>query len=209
MKIIYLLSVFVLYSIAGFAQARIEDIETKEIVRAGDIVFVKSTLPFTVDYSNQNNKWIDTPYLQFKDGTPLDEYDYDAYELKANRASFDMAIRATFTKTEFQALANNPPALMTTYYVVSPEGQTIEVAFIIPTDSKVLIDLPPEKFALLEKNLKKYLKWTVNDFGKRMKFLHAWEFTDFPTMKIYYPLFPPAGSTVGSQPANGGTIKRP
>ena len=180
-----------------------------ENVKAGDVIFLKRTSHYVTGYSNAMNKWIDAPYLQFKDGTPLDEYDYDAYDLKSSQASFDQAIRMTFTKKEMDELKNNPPAQMTFYYVVSPEGETLEVAFIIPKESSILIDLPLKKYALLEKNLKKYLKWTVNDFGKTMKFLHAWRIVDFPTMKIYYPLFPPAGSTVGSQPVNGGTIKRP
>ncbi len=180
-----------------------------ETVVAGTVVFTKKTSRYVIGYSNVANQWIDAPYLQFKDGTPLDEYDYDAYDLKSSQASFDQAIRMTFTKKEMDELKNNPPAQMTFYYVVSPEGETLEVAFIIPKESSILIDLPLKKYALLEKNLKKYLKWTVNDFGKTMKFLHAWRIVDFPTMKISYPLFPPAGSTVGSQPANGGTIKRP
>ena len=115
----------------------------------------------------------------------------------------------TFTKKEMDELKNNPPARMTFYYVVSPEGETLEVAFIIPKESKILTDLPPEKFALLEKNLKKYLKWTVDDFGKTMLFLHAWRIVDFPTMKITYPVFPPTTGVVGSQPVNGGTHKLP
>lgn len=209
MKIYLFFVSFLASFVTVFAQSALDGIEKKEIVEAGDIIYLKSTLPFTIDYSNQANKWIDATYLQFKDGTPLDEYDYDSYELSANQASYDRAIRSTFTKKEFDALAKNPPAQMTIYYVVSPGGETLEVAFIIPKESKILIDLPPEKFALLEKNLKKNLKWTVNDFGKQMLFLHAWEFTDFPTMKIQYPLFPSAGGTVGSQPVNGGTHKLP
>ena len=178
-------------------------------VTAGDITFLQRTSQYVIGYSNILNKWINAPYLQFKDGTPLDEYDYDAFDLKSSQASFDQAIRMTFTKKEMDELKNNPPARMTFYYVVSPEGETLEVAFIIPKESKILTDLPPEKFALLEKNLKKYLKWTVDDFGKTMLFLHAWRIVDFPTMKIQYPLFPSAGGTVGSQSASQGTFKLP
>lgn len=180
-----------------------------ENIKAGDVIFIKRTSQYVTGYSNTMNKWIDAPYLQFKDGTPLDEYDYDAYELKSSQSSFDQAIRMTFTKKEMDELKNNPPAQMTFYYVVSPEGETLEVGFIIDLDNKILVDLPPEKFALLEKNLKKYLKWTVNDFGKTMKFLHAWRIVDFPTMMITYPVFPPTTGVVGSLPAKEGTIKLP
>ena len=189
-----------------FAQ---NDVMQREVVKTGNNTYIKIILPFSISYSNKANRWDNATNLYFADGTPLDEYDYDAYDLKSSQASFDQAIRMTFTKKEMNELKNNPPAQMTFYYVVSPEGETLEVAFIIPKESSILIDLPLEKYALLEQNLKKYLKWTVNDFGKTMKFLHAWRIVDFPTMKISYPLFPPAGTTVGSQPANGGTIKRP
>ena len=185
------------------------EVKREEIVKVGGDRYIKTIMRYTVGYSNQANKWIDAPYLQFKDGTPLDEYDYDAYELKSSQTSFDQAIRMTFTKKEMDELKNNPPARMTFYYVVSPEGETLEVAFIIPKESKILTDLPPEKFALLEKNLKKYLKWTVDDFGKTMLFLHAWRIVDFPTMKITYPVFPPTTGVVGSLPAKEGTIKLP
>ena len=185
------------------------EVKREEIVKVGGDRYIKTIMRYTVGYSNQANKWIDAPYLQFKDGTPLDEYDYDAYELKSSQTSFDQAIRMTFTKKEMDELKNNPPARMTFYYVVSPEGKTLEVAFILPKESKILTDLPPEKFALLEKNLKKYLKWTVDDFGKTMLFLHAWRIVDFPTMKITYPVFPPTTGVVGSLPAKEGTIKLP
>ena len=185
------------------------EVKREEIVKVGGDRYIKTIMRYTVGYSNQANKWIDAPYLQFKDGTPLDEYDYDAYELKSSQTSFDQAIRMTFTKKEMDELKNNPPARMTFYYVVSPEGETLEVAFILPKESKILTDLPPEKFALLEKNLKKYLKWTVDDFGKTMLFLHAWRIVDFPTMKITYPVFPPTTGVVGSLPAKEGTIKLP
>ncbi|WP_418449906.1 hypothetical protein [Alistipes sp.] len=209
MKYSFLLSLFLICSYPGFAQSSIENIEKKEIIKTGDITFIRGTLPFTLDYNNQANRWIDAPYLQFRDGTPLGEDDYDEYDLKSVQSTFDQAIRATFTKDEMSNLKNNPPAQMTFYYVVSPEGETIETAFIIPRKSAVLADLPPEKYALLEKNLKKYLRWTVNDFGKRMKFLHAWRIVDFPTMKITYPVFPPTTGVVGSLPAKEETIKLP
>lgn len=206
----FLLSLSVLLSfLPGHAQLKLEDIETRTIIRADGITYMKRELPYTISLSNQSNKWADAPNLLFKDGTPLGEYDYDAYDLYSSQTSFDQAIRMTFTKDEMHVLKSNPPAQMTFYYVVSPEGKTLEVAFIIPTKSKVLVDLPPEKYALLEKNLKKYLTWTVNDFGKTMMFLHAWRIVDFPTMKITYPALPTTSGTVSSQPASGGTIKMP
>ena len=199
----------VIGSILTLAISAQNELIKREEVKTGNTTFIKTTLPFTTSYSNKANKWDNASNLFFADGTPLDEYDYDAYELKSSQTSFDQAIRMTFTKKEMDELKNNPPAQMTFYYVVSPEGETIEVAFILPKESKILTDLPPEKFALLEKNLKKYLKWTVNDFGKTMLFLHAWRIVDFPTMKITYPVFPPTTGVVGSQPVNGGTHKLP
>lgn len=181
----------------------------REIVKIGNDSLVKTILPFSISYSNTANRWDNANNLYFADGTPLGEYDYDAYDLYSSQTSFDQAIRMTFTKDEMRVLKSNPPAQMTFYYVVSPEGKTLEVAFIIPTESKVLVDLPPEKYALLEKNLKEYLTWTVNDFGKTMMFLHAWRIVDFPSMKITYPALPPTSGTVSSQPASGGTIKLP
>ena len=199
----------VIGSILTLAISAQNEVIKREEVKTGNTTFIKTTLPFTTSYSNKANKWDNASNLFFADGTPLDEYDYDAYELKSSQTSFDQAIRMTFTKKEMDELKNNPPARMTFYYVVSPEGETLEVAFIIPKESKILTDLPPEKFALLEKNLKKYLKWTVDDFGKTMLFLHAWRIVDFPTMKITYPVFPPTTGVVGSLPAKEGTIKLP
>lgn len=206
MKTLSLIFIILFCTHSSFGQ---NEVKQDEIIQVGNEKFLKTTMRFTLGYSNQTNKWIDAPYLQFRDGTPLGKDDYDEYELKSVQSTFDQAIRATFTKDEMSNLKNNPPAQMTFYYVVSPEGETIETAFIIPRKSAVLADLPPEKYALLEKNLKKYLRWTVNDFGKRMKFLHAWRIVDFPTMKITYPVFPPTTGVVGSLPAKEETIKLP
>ena len=61
---------------------------------------------------------------------------------------------------------------MTIFYVVGPDGDTLEVTFIMDAVPE-LLSLPPETFALLEQNLKKYVKWEVNVYGQQLEFMQA------------------------------------
>ena len=61
---------------------------------------------------------------------------------------------------------------MTIFYVVGPDGDTPEVTFIMDAVPE-LLSLPPETFALLEQNLKKYVKWEVNVYEQQLEFMQA------------------------------------
>ncbi len=61
---------------------------------------------------------------------------------------------------------------MTIFYVVGPDGSTLEVAFIMD-DLPELVAIQPSRFARLETLLKNYVKWNVNEAGQQLKYFHA------------------------------------
>lgn len=51
-------------------------------------------------------------------------------------------------------------------------GDTLEVAFVMDPVPE-LLSLAPEQYATLEQNLKKYVKWELNIFGKKLEFMQG------------------------------------
>ena len=49
-----------------------------------------------------------------------------------------------------------------------------------------MLAMPPSKFALLEKNLKKYVKWDVSYLGKKLQYMYGMTFVNFSRVKLDY-----------------------
>ena len=96
-------------------------------------------------------------------------------------------------------------AVLTIGYVISPAGVTEEVSFTIDY-VPCMLSIPPEKYALLEKNLKRYVKWDVNLFGRKLQFMHGMSFVNFSKIRLQYPSSEPEipDLTVPTGPRNPG-----
>ena len=59
---------------------------------------------------------------------------------------------------------------------------------------------------LLEKNLKRYVKWDVNLFGRKLQFMHGMSFVNFSKIRLQYPSSEPEipDLTVPTGPRNPG-----
>lgn len=84
----------------------------------------------------------------------------------------NLAFRKSFLDADIESLRFYKHSPMTIFYVVGPDGDTLEVTFIMDAVPE-LLSLPPETFALLEQNLKKYVKWEVNVYGQQLEFMQA------------------------------------
>ena len=85
------------------------------------------------------------------------------------------------------------------------EGNTTEVGFSLDYEP-CMLSIPPEKYALLEKNLKRYVKWDVNLFGRKLQFMHGMSFVNFSKIRLQYPSSEPEipDLTVPTGPRNPG-----
>lgn len=118
-------------------------------------------------YSHESN-W------RYKDGRKLeteDEYAVIDGTMKPGGGE-NLAFRKSFLDADIESLRSYKHSLMTIFYVVGPDGDTLEVTFIMDAVPE-LLSLPPETFALLEQNLKKYVKWEVNVYEQQLEFMQA------------------------------------
>lgn len=160
-------------AISGYGQSLYPDGGT---VTADGITFkVENNIIFTLD--NTANVYCDDPNWHYKDGRELETRDeYDAVHATAGPTAQERAIREAFGDELLLSLraayATQIYCPLSIFYVVGPEGDTLEVSFIMNADS-ILLSIPPEVYAALEHNLKKYVKWKVNEFGKKLLFIQT------------------------------------
>lgn len=141
----------------------------------------------------------------YKDGSPI-EPEFEEYAV-ANTipGCVEKAFTETFTREEYELLRTDAEAVLTIGYVISPAGVTEEVSFTIDY-VPCMLAIPPSKFALLEKNLKRYVKWDVNLFGRKLQFMHGMSFVNFSKIRLQYPSSEPEipDLTVPTGPRNPG-----
>ena len=95
----------------------------------------------------------------------------------------NLALRKSFLDADIESLRSYKHSPMTIFYVVGPDGDTLEVTFIMDSIPE-LLSLPPETFALLEQNLKKYVKWEVNAYGQQLEFMQTRSFIHFQKVPL-------------------------
>lgn len=64
-------------------------------------------------------------------------------------------------------------------------GNTPVVRFVMATIPEMLA-MPPSKFAQLEKNLKKDVKWDVSALGRKLQYIYGMTFVNFSRVKLDY-----------------------
>ncbi len=106
-------------------------------------------------------------------------------------------LTSTFTKEEYAKLQKTQNNSFYVALIVSPEGDVIEVYFYFKPLSEFLA-LSPEKLALLERNIKKLVKWKVTEEGKKLKYTYSMWLIDF-SKNLFYP-----GEVQPYHPLNNG-----
>lgn len=157
----------------------------KSTVTADGITFSVSVYQGVIlSLSNITNTRENSPEV-YKDGSPI-EPEFEEYAV-ANTVpgSVEKAFTETFTQQEYEALRQDAAANIDIGYIISPQGVTEEVSFVMDY-APCMLAIPPSKFALLEKNLKRYVKWEVNLFGRKLQFMHGMSFANFSKAKLQY-----------------------
>ena len=140
--------------------------------------------------SNASNHLVNENW-QYLDGTEVDPEANNVDYLSA-RASFDLelmkkALKETFSKAEYERLSEAKKSGFRVFYAIDGQGNVLEISFILNARlNPELARIPPEKYAQLEKNIRKHIKWETNEYAKKFKFLHASSQLQFPDLPIDY-----------------------
>ena len=177
----------------------------RDQVSADGITFSVSVYQgLILSLSNIANTRGDAPEV-YKDGSPI-EPEFEEYAV-ANTVPgcVEKAFTETFTQEEYEMLKQDPTANIDIGYIISPQGVTEEVSFVMDY-APCMLRIPPAKYALLEKNLKRYVKWDVNLFGRKLQFMHGISFANFSKIRLQYPSSEPEipDLTVPTVPLNPG-----
>ncbi len=158
-----------------------------DTVCAGGITYNVKVDKYSVILSNTANKLPTDGKLYYKNGSEIVAQDeYEAVFGHSVPGSVERALRNTFTSDEIAPLWDVKESQMSICYLVSPEGDTMEVVFVVNNIPEMLA-IPPEKFALLERNLKKYVKWNVSAQGRKVKYIDGWSPVNFWHMLLLPP----------------------
>ena len=108
-------------------------------------------------------------------------------ELEFEENSFKEALKKTFTKAEFDKLHAVNGIKFNIYCVIDNDLIIRELDFYMSIyEDPIFLQIPPAKYALLEKNIKKYVKIEANEYAKKFKYMHATEFVDLSKIQIDY-----------------------
>lgn len=167
-----------------------------EDVKAGNYVYeVKVGVGgLTLYLNNVESQWINSDLI-YADGTYVTEDEYDRMVLgKLDMQTLEKAVMETFTEDEYRSLSDHKDQ-MTLLFVKSPEGRLAEVGFMIDASPRTL-GFPPEKYALFEENMKKYVRFSVTEDEKQLRFSRAFYFLHFENLHLHY-LKPGGGTPIG------------
>ena len=120
--------------------------------------------------SNASNHLVNENW-QYLDGTEVDPGANNVDYLSA-RASFDLelmkkALKETFSKAEYERLSEAKKSGFRVFYAIDGQGNILEISFILNARlNPELARIPPEKYAQLEKNIRKHIKWETNEYAK-------------------------------------------
>ncbi|WP_300104921.1 hypothetical protein [uncultured Alistipes sp.] len=108
-------------------------------------------------------------------------------ELEFEENSFKEALKKTFTKAEFDKLHAVNGIKFNIYCVIDNDLIIRELDFYMSIyEDPIFLQIPPAKYALLEKNIKKYVKIEANEYAEKFKYMHATKFVDFSKIQIDY-----------------------
>lgn len=138
-------------------------------LKAGDITFHITSTGTSYSFNNVTNGLLDKP-IMWRDGRRVTREEYEALEEgELDIASVKKAFQETFTEEEYDALKEGKD-YMSLYMSIDTEGRMVEVSLYFDATPRTRA-IPPEQYALLEKNLKKYLRYTLSEDEKKLQFL--------------------------------------
>lgn len=176
-----LLLLLLAFAIKGYSQNAYQNVKT---VSADGIIFEVELDEYSFILSNITNIYDDEANWRYKDGRELETLDeYEVVDCSMKPGGEGRAIREAFGDAVISSLRSYKHSRMTIFYVIGPNGDTLEVAFIMNPVPE-LVSLSPEVFAALERNLKKYVKWNVNAYGQQLEFFQVSTFIHFKNVPL-------------------------
>ncbi len=152
-----------------------------------DITFEVKSSGITLFLTNVTNELLNKS-LAWRDGRLVTPEEYDAMkEGELDIPSVKRAFLETFTEQEYTLLKDGKD-YMYLYMNINSEGRMTEVAFFITTTPRTLA-IPPEKYALLEKNLKEHLRYTLSEDEKKLQFFRIDVPIAFQYLGLHYLKF--------------------
>jgi hypothetical protein len=160
--------------------------DKSEVTANGIIYKVTDMGKYVFSLHNISNTLGDETETYYKDGRKLEYENYYKIRTKPLAGTMAKAFTETFTKAEYNELRKIKDALMIIHFFINPDGTIIELRFTLDKEPEML-SIPPSKFALLEKNLKKYVTFELSDFAKGLKNIYRPNNINFSTMNLVYP----------------------
>ncbi len=184
-KILLATLLFSICNLKGIAQNYYQD---QESVYSSGITYNVELDPFVLILNNASNRLIRGRWT-YKNGTVMEsdsDVNYLNAEVKIDPETLEKAFKETFTNGEYQKLKKVTDAKFEIHLVIA-DNLIQELEFLIDIyEDPVFLQIPPAKYALLEKNIKKYVKVSTNECAKKFKYMHLSKFIDFSKMPINY-----------------------
>ena len=169
------------FASGGYCQSPYQNGST---VTAGEITFKVENDKFGFALSNTANIYSHEANWRYKDGRELETLDeYAVIDGSMKPGGENLALRKSFPDSVILSLRSYKHSPMMIFYVVGPDGDTLEVTFIMDSVPE-LVSLSPKVFAALEQNLKTCVKWEVNKYGQQLEFMQSRSFVHFQKVPL-------------------------
>ena len=179
---------FVLFLVALFDESFAQDYYTgKETIEANGVTFDVKISTYSLSLDNVLYEKGKDPNLYYKDGSLVEEVNYPETCTMIS-GGLAKALMETFSESEYRQLQQLEGLSFWISYIIDPKGNTIEVGFTVSKIAEMLA-LPPQKFALLENNVKNYVKWTISPDGKKLQYMHGLGFVNWSKIELPYVSF--------------------
>ncbi len=156
-------------------------------LKAGEITFHVTSSGISYFLDNVTNVLLSQPIV-WQDGRRVTREEYETLkEGELNIESVKKAFRETFTEQEYHALKEGKD-YMSLYMNINSEGRMTEVLLYFD-DTPRTRAIPPEKYALLEKNLKEHLRYTLSEDEKKLQFFRIDVPIAFQYLGLHYLKF--------------------
>lgn len=170
--------------LSGILLAQEHHYITGEDVTAGGITFDVKNFELQLSLCNVQNEKINQRIV-YTNGEEVTYEDHSRLSFgDIKRSSLYAAVAQTFTEEECMSLINNNDQI-DFIFVVLADGSIGEVSFCIKGSPRMFA-ITPEKYALLERNIKQYVTFEAKEDLQRVQFCRMVVMFRFEWMKGYY-----------------------
>lgn len=172
--------IFIFALVASFPVSAQDYYQDGVPVTADGITFDVELDKYLFCLSNVENSRTEVANWRYKDGSEIET------EEELNQIAFDLydpnmvakVFKDTFTAGEIGTFKRLPDSPMKIYYVFGPDGNVLEVSFIMDP-IHAFLSIPPVRYAQLEKNLKKHIRAYLNYYAQQMQFVGGGQIIGF------------------------------